>query len=320
MLANEEVINGRSERGNFPCVRRPLKQWMFRITEYADRLIEADLEGIDWPESTKARSSSSGSVSSDRRRDRVQGRRSRRARLQRVHHSSRYPVRLRRSCASWLRSTRWWQTNHHRRPAQGRRRWPISTRSAAKSELRPHLRVLDEAKKTGEFTGAYAINPLLPADDPRAKVPIWIADYVLATYGTGAVFAVPRPRRARPRVRHRLQLRDPKIVQVVPTPRAKTMRMRRTRSPVSPATASSINSEFLIDGLNTTRTPRPRRIIEWLEQNGARAGAGSTSSCATGCSAASATGASRSRSPGDPEDGHGDATARGRHCRSSCRR
>src|SRR5689334_3745331 len=52
VLANEEVINGRSERGNFPCVRRPLKQWMLKITAYAERLL-ADLEGLDWPESIK---------------------------------------------------------------------------------------------------------------------------------------------------------------------------------------------------------------------------------------------------------------------------
>ena len=53
VLANEEVINGRSERGNHPCVRRPLKQWMLRITAYADRLLD-DLDDLDWPESIKA--------------------------------------------------------------------------------------------------------------------------------------------------------------------------------------------------------------------------------------------------------------------------
>ena len=183
VLANEEVINGRSERGGFPCVRRPLRQWMLRITAYADRLL-ADLEAVDWPESVKTMQRewigrSEGAeiafpiedveerlVVFTTRPDTLWG-----ATFMAV--APEHPLLAKLTCES------------DRIPVQA-----YVERAAAKSDLE---RTDLSKEKTGVFTGRYAINPLADDDTPieERRIPIFVADYVLGSYGTGAIMSVP---------------------------------------------------------------------------------------------------------------------------------
>ncbi len=187
VLANEEVLQGKSERGGHPCVRRPLKQWMLRITAYADRLID-DLELVDWPESVKT----------------MQREWIGRSYGATVHFQ---PLDLDGtalqgdliSVFTTRPDTLWGATFMVLAPehplvqvlttqAQSQAVRDYCAAVSAKSDLER----TDLAKeKTGVFTGAYALNPVMDPSDPRAKVQIWIADYVLASYGTGAIMAVP---------------------------------------------------------------------------------------------------------------------------------
>ncbi len=182
VLANEEVINGRSERGNHPCVRRPLKQWMLKITAYAERLL-ADLDLIDWPESIKIQQREwIGRSEGAEIRFAVEG-----------------AAKAEITVFTTRPDTLWGATfmvlapehalvNAITTPAQRAAVDAYKAAAASKSELERG----DASKtKTGVFTGAYAHNPAFEANDPRGRVPVWIADYVLAGYGTGAIMCVP---------------------------------------------------------------------------------------------------------------------------------
>ncbi len=182
VLANEEVINGRSERGDHPCERRPLKQWMLKITAYADRLVD-DLDTLDWPESVKTMQ---------------------REWIGRSHGAEvSFPIRGHGSGTVDVFTTRpdtiFGATFMVIAPehalvdeittAEQREEVQAYVRvAAAKSDLER----TDLAKdKSGVFTGAYATNPLFEEGDERSRIPIWVADYVLASYGSGAIMAVP---------------------------------------------------------------------------------------------------------------------------------
>ncbi|MEO6004153.1 MAG: leucine--tRNA ligase [Opitutus sp.] len=177
VLANEEVIDGRSEVGGFPVERRNLRQWVLRITAYADRLL-TDLKDVDWPESTK------------RMQEAWIGR-SEGAELSfQLENSGAGPLKVFTTRPDTLFGCTYMvvapehplvegiTTPEHRTAVDAYRR-----RAAAKSDLER----TDLAKdKSGVFSGSYAINPI-----NGARVPIWIADYVLMGYGTGAIMAVP---------------------------------------------------------------------------------------------------------------------------------
>jgi leucyl-tRNA synthetase len=180
VLANEEVINGRSERGNHPCVRRPLKQWMLKITAYAERLL-ADLDGIDWPESIKIQQrewigkSEGAEIAFE-----VEG----------------APEAL--VVFTTRPDTLWGATFMVVAPEHALlRRVPASQRAAvdayvAQAASKSELERTDLAKeKSGVFTGLHARNPAFEKNDPRGRIPIWTADYVMAGYGTGAIMSVP---------------------------------------------------------------------------------------------------------------------------------
>ena len=176
-LANEEVIDGRSEVGNFPCMRKPLRQWVLKITQYADELLDG-LDGLDWPNSTKemqrnwiGRSEGAEVDFSDSRR--FAGKNSR------LHNATRYAVR--RNVYGARTGTRAGRivANADARDAIAEYR----SAAARKSELE---RTELQKEKTGVFTGAFAVNPV-----NNERIPIWIADYVLLGYGTGAIMAVP---------------------------------------------------------------------------------------------------------------------------------
>ncbi|MFN0244344.1 MAG: leucine--tRNA ligase [Planctomycetota bacterium] len=180
VLANEEVINGRSERGNHPCVRRPLKQWMLKITAYAERLL-ADLDALDWPESIKIQQREwIGKSEGAEIEFEVEG------------DCAKLVVFTTRPDTVWGATFLVIAPEHplaKRVPASHTAVvGDYSASAASKSELER----TDLAKdKTGVFTGLYARNPVFEASDPRSRIPVWIADYVLATYGTGAIMAVP---------------------------------------------------------------------------------------------------------------------------------
>jgi leucyl-tRNA synthetase len=176
VLANEEVIDGKSERGGHPVVRKPMKQWMLKITAYADRLLE-DLEDLDWPESLK-----------DMQRNWIG-----RSEGAEVHfdvdgHSSKITVFTTRPDtlfgATYLVLA---PENKLVKEIVSEEQLEAVTAYQKQVETKSDLERTELAKdKSGVFTGAYAIHPVT-----GAKLPIWIADYVLASYGTGAIMAVP---------------------------------------------------------------------------------------------------------------------------------
>jgi leucyl-tRNA synthetase len=190
VLANEEVTpEGRSERGNFPVFKRSLKQWMMRITAYGDRLLE-DLDYLDWPESIKVMQRnwigrSTGAhidfptdVSPLRvfttRPDTVFG-------ATYMVMAPEHEIVDALVPAAWPEGTKPAWTGGHGSPAEAVAAYRKF--AAGKTEAE---RTAQERDKTGVFIGAFATNPV-----NDARIPIFIADYVLAGYGTGAIMAVP---------------------------------------------------------------------------------------------------------------------------------
>ncbi len=181
VLANEEVIDGRSERGGHPVVRKPMRQWMLKITEYADRLLD-DLELIDWPEHLK-----------EMQRNWIG--RSRGAEVDfAVDSVSAGGLEANIRVFTTRPDTLFGATYMVLAPEhplvdditsdeQMEAVDAYRKEAAAKSDLE-RTELQDE--KTGVFTGAYALNPT-----NGEKIPIWVADYVLYGYGTGAIMAVP---------------------------------------------------------------------------------------------------------------------------------
>jgi len=182
VLANEEVINGRSERGDHPCVRRPLKQWMLRITAYADRLID-DLDELEWPESVKTMQREwIGRSEGAEVRFPVAGVEGEEVTVFTTRPDTLYGVTFMVLAPEHPLVDRI-TTAEQRAAVQAYRE-----QAAVKSELDR----TDLAKdKTGVATGAYALNPLLSPEDPEARIPIHVGDYVLMGYGTGAIMCVP---------------------------------------------------------------------------------------------------------------------------------
>ncbi|WNQ13415.1 leucine--tRNA ligase [Paenibacillus aurantius] len=177
VLANEEVIDGKSERGGHPVIRKPMRQWILRITEYAERLLE-DLEELDWSESIK-----------DMQRNWIG--KSKGAEVQFAidgHEGVNLTVFTTRPDTLFGATYCVIAPEHEfvgriTTPEQQESVEQYREKAARKSDLER----TDLAKeKTGVFTGAYAVNPV-----NGEKVPVWIADYVLAGYGTGAIMAVP---------------------------------------------------------------------------------------------------------------------------------
>jgi leucyl-tRNA synthetase len=194
VLANEEVtVEGRSDRGNFPVFKVPLKQWKMRITAYADRLL-ADLDILDWPEPIKimqrnwiGRSvgarvffpTEAGSIEVyTTRPDTLFG-----ATFMVVAPEYEHLDEL--IAPEWPPATpeHWMGPNDHSRAR------PIDAIDAYRAEVggvRDVDRLAGDRRKTGVFTGSYARNPV-----NNQRIPVFVADYVLAGYGTGAIMAVP---------------------------------------------------------------------------------------------------------------------------------
>ncbi len=180
VLANEEVIDGKSEVGGFPVERKPMRQWMLRITAYAERLLQ-DLEELDWPESIKEMQrnwigKSEGANVGFPVKSAVRGA------GESIEVFTTRPDTL-------FGATYMVLAPEHPlvdRITTGEQKAAVSAyreTAAKKSDLdRTDL----NKDKTGVFTGAYAVNPV-----NNEEIPVWIADYVMMSYGTGAIMAVP---------------------------------------------------------------------------------------------------------------------------------
>ena len=176
VLANDEVIDGKSERGGHPVVRKMMKQWVIEIPKYAERLLEG-LEEIDWPEGTKEIQRNWIGKSIGAHVDfKVDG------------YDDKFTVFTTR-CDTLFGATYCVLSPEHElvdkitTKEQKDEVEKYKKEAASKTDLE---RTELNKDKTGVFTGAYAINPV-----NDKKIPIWISDYVLASYGTGAIMAVP---------------------------------------------------------------------------------------------------------------------------------
>jgi leucyl-tRNA synthetase len=239
VLANEEVIDGKSERGGHPVVRMPMKQWMLRITAYADRLID-DLEELDWPEPIKKM-----------QRDWIGRSEGAELRFPVVDHEglsievfTTRPDTLFGATYMVLAPEHPWVT----RITTDEQRTAVSTYVEATRRRSERARMADGRRKTGVATGAFAFHPVT-----GARIPIWIADYVVAGYGTGAIMAVPAH-----------DERDFEFAQSFDLPIVQVVDVAGQDLP-SVGEGTSMNSGFL-DGLQTADAKR--KMIAWLEAEG----------------------------------------------------
>ena len=239
VLANEEVIDGKSERGGHPVYRRPMKQWVLKITEYADRLLE-DLEELDWPESIKEMQRNwIGRSEGAEITFKVDG------------TDDTFTVFTTRPDTLFGATYCVLAPEHPlvkkiTTPEQKQAVENYIEEVSRKSDLER----TDLAKeKTGVFTGAYAINPA-----NNQKLPIWIADYVLMTYGTGAIMAVPGH-----------DERDWEFAKKFDLPIKEVVSGGNIEEGAFTGDGVHINSGFL-DGLN--KEEAIAKMIEWLEENG----------------------------------------------------
>ena len=174
VLANEEVVGGLSERGGFPVIKRPMKQWVMRITDYADRLLD-DLFELDWPESIKLSQKnwigkSEGAeikFSIDNNFIEVFT-----TRPDTIFGATYLVLAPEHPLINQI------TTDEYRKSIS-----EYVEQASKKSDLE---RQENEKNKTGVFTGSFALNPI-----SNKKIPVWISDYVLFSYGTGAIMAVP---------------------------------------------------------------------------------------------------------------------------------
>ena len=254
VLANEEVLltpeGPRSERGSHPVERKPLRQWMLRITAYAERLL-ADLDSLDWPESIKAmqrnwigRSEGANVVfplaEESRPKDAAPGEPV-------IEVYTTRPDTL-------FGATYMVLAPEHplvNRVTTDERRGEVEA-YVEKARLKSDLERTDLAKeKTGAFTGAYTVNPV-----NGERVPVWISDYILLSYGTGAIMAVPAHDQRDFEFAQKFGL---SIIPVVQAPEDHDPTVAFTGEGIA------INSEQF-DGL---RTPEFKKaIITWLEKEG----------------------------------------------------
>jgi leucyl-tRNA synthetase len=255
VLANEEVVDGKSEVGGFPVVRRPMRQWMLRITAYAERLLN-ELDNLDWPEGIKllqrnwiGRSEGAeidfpvagigdpgNAVADHAHKIRVFT-----TRPDTLYGATYMVLAPEHSLVDLIVTEEQWPAVREYRE-----------RAARKSDLER----TDVAKeKTGVFTGAYAINPA-----SGERIPIWVADYVLVGYGTGAIMGVPAH-----------DQRDLEFARKFDLPIREVVQPSTGESPIGfVGEGIAINSP-VIDGLPSAQAIR--KITEWLEHHHAGKGA-----------------------------------------------
>ncbi len=268
VLANEEVVDGKSEVGGFPVIKKPMRQWMLRITTYAERLLE-DLGTIDWSESLKEMQrnwigrSEGGKFYFD-----IEGMASRvsvfTTRPDTLFGATYLVIAPEHPIVTQIAMIPW-----------AKRSEIVAYRIevAKKSDLE---RTELAKEKTGVFTGAHAINPV-----NGEKIPIWIADYVLASYGTGAIMAVPAHDKRDFEFAKKYEKEGLKIKAVVthcpnPIPKSKPdwmnnpdavklMEQEILENGPFEDDGWNFNSGFL-DGLSTAEAKK--KITDWLKSEG----------------------------------------------------
>lgn len=265
VLANEEVIDGKSERGGHPVIRKPMKQWMLKITEYADRLLE-DLDELDWSESIK-----------EMQRNWIGRSEGAEINFQIDGHDDTFTVFTTRPDTLFGATYAVLAPEH----VLVEKITTAEQKDAVEAYLKEvqtksDLERTDLAKeKTGVFTGAYAVNPA-----SGEKMPIWIADYVLATYGTGAIMAVPAH-----------DERDYEFAKKFDLPIREVVAGGDIQKEAYTGDGVHVNSGFL-DGLN--KQDAIAKMIAWVEEKGIGQKKFNTN-CVTGCSAVNAIGVNRFR-------------------------
>ncbi|REJ15194.1 MAG: leucine--tRNA ligase [Paenibacillaceae bacterium] len=239
VLANEEVINGVSERGGHPVIRKPMRQWMLKITEYAERLLE-DLEELDWPESIK-----------EMQRNWIGKSQGAEVTFGIEGHDASITVFTTRPDTLFGATYCVLAPEHElvdKITTEAQREAVEAYREAA--ARKSDLERTDLAKeKTGVFTGAYAVNPV-----NGAKLPVWIADYVLGGYGTGAIMAVPAH-----------DQRDWEFAKKYDLPIIEVVRGGDVTKEAFTGDGPHVNSG-LLDGLHNEEAKA--KMIEWLEREG----------------------------------------------------
>lgn len=240
VVANEEVIDGKTERGGFPVIRKPMRQWVLKITAYADRLID-DLDDLDWPEAIKEQQrnwigrSVGASIKFALEND---------AETKIEVFSTRPDTIFGASCLVLA--------PEHDLVAKLTTSEQKAVVDAYIDEVahKSDLERTDLAKdKTGVFTGSYVINPV-----NGQKVPVWIADYVLASYGTGAIMVVPAH-----------DERDYEFAKKFDLPIIPVIEGGNTEQEAYTGEGKHINSDFL-NGLN--KEDAIAKAIAWLEEKG----------------------------------------------------
>lgn len=239
VLANEEVIDGKSERGNHPVVKKPMKQWVLKITEYADRLLE-DLEELDWPESIK-----------DMQRNWIGRSEGAEVEFKLADHDKKFHVFTTRPDTLFGATYAVLAPEHPyvKEIVTGEQKAAVEKYLddiTSKSEIE---RTDVSKEKTGVFTGAYAINPA-----NNKEVPIWIADYVLMSYGTGAIMAVPAH-----------DERDYEFATAFKLPIVEVVTGGDISKEPYIGDGKHVNSDFL-NGLN--KEDAISKMVDWLESEG----------------------------------------------------
>ena len=240
VLANEEVVDGKSEIGGHPVIRKPMRQWMLKITEYAESLLNG-LDNLDWPESVK-----------DLQRNWIGKSEGANIRFQLDGFDETITIYTTRPDTLFGATYLVLAPEHSLvskivTPNQQSAINKYCEKSLKKSDLdRGEL----NKEKTGVNTGSYAINPV-----NNKKIPIWVADYVLITYGTGSIMAVPGQDQRDWEFAKKFKL---PIIRTVHTPKDFDNKSAYTGD------GPAINSDFL-NGMMIDEAKN--KIIHWLEEN-----------------------------------------------------
>ncbi len=240
VLANEEVIDGKSERGGHPVVRVPMRQWMLRITAYADRLVD-DLDEVDWPEAIKKM-----------QRDWIGRSEGARIFFDLTGHDEKVEVFTTRPDTLFGATYMVLAPEHSLvdRITTADQRSAVDSYVEQTSRRSERARVAETHEKSGVDTGARAIHPVT-----GAELPVWIADYVMDTYGTGAIMAVPAHDGRDFAFATKFSL---PIVEVVSGG-------EDIQAEAWLGDGVNVNSDFL-DGLETDEAKR--RMGDWLQEHG----------------------------------------------------
>ncbi|MDI3421036.1 leucine--tRNA ligase [Streptomyces luteolus] len=265
VLANEEVTaDGRSERGNFPVFKSELRQWNMRITAYADRLID-DLDGLDWPEAIKLQQRNWIGRSEGARVDfPIDGERitvftTRPDTLFGATYmvlAPEHPLVEKFTPDAWPEGTHDVWTGGHATPAEAVAAY--RKQAATKSDVERQAEAKD---KTGVFIGAYATNPV-----NGEQVPVFIADYVLMGYGTGAIMAVPAGDQRDFEFARAFELPIHCIVEPTDGRGTDTSTWEDAFGSNDAKIINSSNDDISLDGLGVAEAKA--RITEWMAQRG----------------------------------------------------